>query len=37
MKKNKHLDENGNEQNTNIVNNYDKSFIYNLKSEYIKK
>ena len=37
MKKNECLDKNGNEQNINVVNDCDKSFIHDLKSEYMKK
>ena len=37
MKKNECLDKNNNKQNTNIINNCDKNFIYNLKFKYIKK
>ena len=37
MKENRHLDENDNEQNTNVANDYDKSFVHNLEFEYMKK
>ena len=37
MKKNKCLNKNDNKQDTNIADNYNKSFVHNLKSEYIKK
>ena len=36
-KKNRHLDKNDNEQNTNIADNYDKNFVHDLKLEYMKK
>ena len=36
-KKNECFNENDNKQNTNIVNNCNKSFVHDLKFEYIKK
>ena len=37
MKENRYLDKNDNEQNINIVNDYNESFIHDLKFKYTKK